>query len=77
MSDEINALKSSYEVGSGLRGRRLFIIGFTSPLPMGGSLIINHESNGTGIGANIPIMPGIDLQISHPIGGKMSFFLEC
>jgi nucleoside-diphosphate-sugar epimerase len=32
MSDEINALKSSYEVGSGLRGRRLFIIGFTSPL---------------------------------------------
>lgn len=32
MSDEINVLNSRYGVGSGLKGRRLFIIGFTSPL---------------------------------------------
>ena len=32
MSDKINVLNSRYVVWSGLRGRRLFIIGFTSPL---------------------------------------------
>ncbi len=32
MSNEIDVLDSSYGAGSGLKGRRLFIIGFTSPL---------------------------------------------
>ena len=62
MSDEINARKSSYEVGSGLRGRRLFIIGFTSPL--GQSIAAQAMSAGAQVMAVSRSNPA-DMKLNH------------
>ena len=62
MSDEINALNSSYQVGSGLRGRRLFIIGFTSPL--GQSIAAQAMSAGADVIAVSRSNPA-DVKLNH------------
>lgn len=46
-----------------------------SPLFGGGAVIIGNGPKGTGIGVIIPVIPGIDINITKPIGRKYSFFL--